>query len=806
MLQSYLKGAFRNLIKQKGFSLLNLGGLTIGIAACMLILLYVSFEMSYDQFHEKGDRIHRLRLDESRDSENSIGRVKIYGFIAPDLTEKFPEVESAARLINMHGIMGNFVMGRGDISFSVEKMYYADPELLTIFSFDMLEGNPETALVEPNSAVMTKSTARKFFGDAPALGQTIVQNGETSYQITGVIQDIPENSHIKFDYLLSYESLKSIRFYQHMAEWADWYTYVLLRPEVNTDNFNQKLQAANLIAEHFGERRQSEAVSQLSLQPLPEIHLNSHLEGELEINGSAVLTYSLLIVAFLILLIAWINYINLSTARSLDRAKEVGVRKVVGANRGSLIGQFLLESMLLNIVAFILAAVLVAALLPNFNQLVGKTITMSTYGRSELWGILLACFAFGSLLSSFYPAFVLSEFRPIAILKGNLNFAGGSGSALLRKGLVVFQFAASIALIAGTWAVYQQLSFMRSQELGINIDQTLIVRGPASVEGDYMPLFNSFKTSIGQQSAVKSVTASSNIPGRESTWGGGVRRQDGEPGAVTNYDFMGIDYDFLDAYDMKMVAGRNFSRDFPSDVSGVLLNEAALPHLNAQSPEAIIGEKLLGWRNREYTVLGVVANHHQLSLHQAHLPTVYFLRENGNFYSIKLSSKDIAGTVAAIQSEFDQQFAGNPFDYFFLDTYFDRQYQSDQRFGRVFSLFSGLAILIACLGLFALSSYMAMKRTKEIGIRKVLGASVPDIISLLSRDFLFLIAVANIIALPFARYLIQKWLENYAFRIAMGWELFAIPVIIVAGIAVVTVGFQALKSALANPADALRYE
>lgn len=804
MIQNYFKIAVRNLKKHKLFSLINFFGLTIGMAAGIIILLHVSFELSYDDFHEDSTDIYRVTMNESRDGVATTGRAKVYGFIAEDLQENFPEVMAAGRIINLSGIMGNFTMGYQDKQFALERAYYGDPSLFRIFSFKAEAGNLPQALAAPFSVVVTESFARKFFGEESPLGKTLIQNGGDAYQITAIIADIRENSHLQFECIFSLSSLEEERIWQYMPGWADWLTYIRLTPDTDPNIFLEKMTEANIVANHLNNASANGRSSSLDLQPLGDIHLYSHLEGEASVNGNATLTFSLLIIAFFILLIAWINYINLATARSMERAREVGIRKVVGAQRQGLIMQFVLESLLLNVIAAALAVLLVRDQLPFFAQLLGHPLEFSFYGQHLLWGILAMFFIAGVVLSSIYPAWVLSAHQPIAVLKGSLSRGRQTFSS--RKALIIFQFAASIVLITMTAAIYQQINFMRSKSLGVNIDQTLIVAGPAVVGDDYISDVNGFRNDLTMQSAIKSTTVSTNIPGRESTWGGRIRLRNAESATPLGADFMGIDYNFIDAYEMRMLEGRAFSEEFPSDESAVILNESAARQLGFTDYTAAIGEVALGWRNREFEIIGVMADHHQLSLHEAMQPTVYFLRKTGSFYSIKLQSNNIASTIEMIQARYDAHFPGNPFDFYFLDSYFDRQYRADYRFGQVFSLFSGLAILIACLGLFAFSAFTASRRTREVGIRKVLGASSTGIFQLLSKDFLRIILIAALFALPATLWLVNAWLENYAFRISPGLLLFTLPPLLVLMVALFTVSIQAVKSALINPVEALRHE
>ena len=802
MLRNYLKITLRHLAGHKLHAAISIGGLTIGVAACLLISLYVDFEMGYDRFHENSSRIYRVTLNQSSEGESISQRAKVYGFLGPILQENFPEVEACTRLINLQGIMGNQVMAYGDRKFTEEKMYYADASLFGIFSFKFIAGDPQQVLGEPHSVVVTQSTALKYFGQESPLGKTLLLNGEETFQVTGVMADVPENSHLKFDLLLSLETLKNEKY---MLGWADYLTYVLLTPQTRPEAFQTKLNSANLVARNLGADPASGQSTRLGLQPLTEIHLHSHLEGEAEINGSAVATYGLALVAFLILVIAWMNYINLSAARSLDRAKEVGIRKVVGAQRGHVRTQFLFESLVINALAFVVALLLTEELLPIFSQFLDVPLTWLAYGRLSVSLVLTVIMLFGSLLASFYPAAVLASFQPIKSLKGMVP--RGRGKASLREALVVYQFAATVILMAATWAIFEQLSYMRHQELGIDIAQTLVVKAPSISDSTYTSRLDRYKTELLGHAAIRSLTVSTNVPGRESTWGGAVRRFGDNVAEPVDVDYIGIDSDFLDAYGLQLLAGRKFSPQFGADHQAVLVNDVALRQLRYRSAAEIIGQQLTAWRSQTFEVVGVVDTYQQLSLQHAQIPTVYFLRPgSGDFFSIKFQPADLPGTLALIRSEYERLFPGNPYEDFFLDDYYNRQYRADQRFGLILGVFSGLAVCIACLGLLASVLDATTRRTKEIGVRKVLGASAFNVTVLLSKDFLFLVGVANVIALPIAGLVIQKWLQNYAFRIELGIAVFAVPALAVIVIALLTVSIQAVRAAVANPVESLRYE
>lgn len=797
MLKSYLKTAIRNLSRNRIYSLINIGGLCAGLSACLLIVIYVNQQLSYDRFHEKSEWIYRIQMGQYEQGELVSQRARVFGFLGPQVVQTFPEIRAAARLINLQGIMGNYVMSNGEIRFKEDIVYYADQAFFDIFTHHFIEGDADRALTEPHTIVMTKSFARKYFGDVPTLGKSVVLNGSDAYRVTGIIEDVPENSHLPFDFLLSFKSIENQTF---MLGWADFLTYVLLEPGTSPQAVSEKLNQANMVSAQLGEMQHVK----LALQPVLDIHLYSRVEGEAAPNGSATVTYGLALIAFLILLIAWINYVNLSTARSLDRAREVGMRKVVGARPRSLISQFLLESLVVNFLAVVLALIVVMQALPAFSRLTGQTMLLSFNGGTVVWSIAIVSLLAGTLFASMYPAWILASFQPITALKAKTF--GGQKQFPIRKILLVTQFAVAVILIAATTAVFKQMRYLQNQDLGVDIAQTLIVRAPSVVDSTYSQQFNSFKQSLSTLAAVQSVTAATNIPGRESTWGGSVRRVGTETDADIDADFTGIDYDFIPAFGMNVLAGRNFSRDFQADRSAVLLNEAAARQMGWEQPEAALGKRIVGWRDETFEVIGVLENHHQLSPQYAQSPTVFFLRASGNFYAIKLASSDLPQTIDAIEQRYQRHFAGNPFDYYFLDEYFSRQFRADLNFGKILGFFSALAILIACLGLFALTADIALKRMREIGIRKVLGATLPDVVVLLSRDFMALVAGAILIGLPVAAMIIQKWLENYASRIEVGWSMLATAAILVIAIALLTVSMQAVRAALSNPIDTLRSE
>ena len=799
MPKNHVSAVVRSLMRHKLYTMANLGGLMTAISACLIIFLYTSSELNYDRFHEHGEQVYRLTLEGYREGRVVYQRAKTYGFIAPELSAAFPEIKSACRLINLQGIMGNQIMRYGDAVFAEEKMYYTDASFFDVFSFRLIEGDPAEALTRPYTAVITKSAAKKYFGKTDPMRKMIELSGSRLFQITGVMADIPENSHLRFTFLLSFAS---IRTESYMLSWADFLTYLRLDPAQDPAAFMAKLDAFPVIQEHLGPQ---EISYKMGLQPLFSIHLHSHLTGEAEINGSAAITYGLIIVALLILVIAWINYINLSAVHTFERAKEIGMRKILGAGRRDLIVQFLAESGMLISAAVVLSLFATELLLPLVSGITGYRPDLYTLDRPDVWIGLILVFVSGNVLVSLYPAFMVSAFRPVRILKGLQT--GGAGRWTYRKLLIIAQFIISVVLIVITVTVFKQISYMRSQELGINISRTIIIKAPGVENKDQTARMKTYRSVLEASAGIRSVTLSSNIPGRESTWGSGIRLLGTSEVDAVGAVFIGIDYDYIPAYDLKIIAGRGFSEAFPSDRGSVLLNETAARVLGFDRPEKIINEQVIAWRETAYRVVGVIKDHHMRSLQYDFKPTVYFLRpDGGNFISVKTASARTAEIIGFIEKQFRDLFPGNPFEYFFLNEYFGKQYRAEQNYGKIFMIFTVLAVFIACLGLFALSAYAAIRRTREISIRKILGASVTRILFILSKDFMLLVCIATIIALPPALYLSREWLSNYAYRMQLSWEVLIFPVLGVLVIAFITTGVQAMRTALRNPVHTLRQE
>lgn len=810
MLRNYLKIALRNLFKNKVFSIVNILGLAVGMTACLLLIQYVSFEQSYDDFHANKDRIYRVPMFKYEKGEAEQTFAFTFPAVAPHLKREFPEIEEAIRMRRT-----GFVVKYEDKVYS-ERVYFVDEAFPTMFSFPFKNGDPATVLDGAYDMAISESTAKKYFGDENPIGKSLRMgrgSSELSFAVKGVFEDVPENSHMQFNFLMPYQTyVDLVRQSGGDAEnswgWSDFYTYILLKPNADPDALEAKFPA--FMEKYKGEdfKRFGFTIA-LGLQPLTYIHLHSDLSYEMRVNGNARYVAFLGIIGLLILLIAWINYINLSTARSLDRSKEVGVRKVTGATKFQLVRQFLFETLLVNLIALIIAIFLFELSMPYFEELAGKAMEGTLLNSWQFWLTLVTVFGIGAILAGLYPAFVLSSFRPIAALRNNLSargvFSRGGG---LRKVLVVVQFIASIGLIAGTIALYHQIQFMRQQDLGVDIEQTLVLVDNTGHDSTFIEKVNTFKESLLANTNILSFTASGDVPGREVGGSWNMKRADDQEENLKRARVFEIDPDFVTNYELEVLSGRNFSRDFGTDEQSVLVNETAVRVFGFNSPDNAIGKEISNASgSQRFRIIGVLEDYHQESLKLNFKPIVFFTQQYGwDYYSMKVKTDDISATVSFVEKQWKTHFPGAPLRHFFLDDYFNQQYAADVKFGWVVGLFSFLAILVACLGLFGLSYFTVAKRTKEIGIRKVLGASLNQILILLSKDYLWLILLASVVALPAAYYFTESWLQNYAYNINLGWWFFILPIFVVALIALFTVGYQSIKAALANPVESLKYE
>ncbi|MGN6540682.1 MAG: ABC transporter permease [Ginsengibacter sp.] len=807
MIKNYFKIGWRNLMRHKAYSGINIFGLAIGIASCLLIMQYVNYELSYENFQVNKDRIYRVQQDRYDNGKLSTQWAAGAFGVGNAFKDAIPGIEAYVKVVN-----------RGDVTtevqnqpLKIEDVFFASGSFFNIFTYPLLSGDKSTALKEPNTAALSETTARKIFSSSNVIGKRLELNGKSSYLITAVFKDAPGNTQLKPNILLSYETFVKMNTDssgngpETAWEWDGCLTYLLLRKDANPKEVEKKFAA---VAEKFvgTDMKKYNAAVVYKLQPLNDIHLYSHYMMEPGQTGNGKTVYLLLGIAFFIVIIAWINYINLATARAITRAREVGVRKAIGSQRKQLVLQFLSESAVMNGIALVLAILIVMIAIPGFNALSGQKLSFTLFVKYQFWLSLIALFITGVFLSGLYPAFVLSGFKPVEVLKGNMGSTKQSG--LLRKSLVVFQFAASLFLLIGTVTVYQQIQYMRRQSLGININQTLVVNEPTvGIDSTYPQKMTAFKNELSQNTSIKDITVSTSIPGEPVGWNaGGIKLVGADENTQKQYRVIGVDYDYMKTYGLKLIAGREFSKSFGSDDSTVIFNRKAVEQLGFNKPEEALNKRIDFWGGK-YTIVGVTENFHQQSLQDAFEPLILRLIPDVKGYlSVKTNGADAAKTINVVKAGWNQFFPGNTFDYFFLDQHFNDQYKADQRFGQVFGLFTGLAILVACMGLFGLASFTTIQRTKEIGIRKVLGASVFNILKLLYREFALLLLIAFVISIPLAWIATSNWLQGYAFRINIHWPFFALPFLTIAAIALITVSFQSIKAALANPVKSLRSE
>jgi len=794
LFKNYFKIALRSLWKHKAFSLINILGLAVGMTACFLIFLYVRFETSFDNFHSKAGRIYRV-VSEVRTPTETIKIGLTTTPVAVNMKRDFPEVEEAVRL-GRDGLL----VRKGDTKFQETNTVLADSGLFKIFDFPLIEGNRNTALKEPMSVILSQSAAKKYFGNGKAYGQHLLLTGAAiNSTVTGIMKDIPRNSQIQADMIVSLSSFQAI--YGRPISDSEWtnhnyYTYILLAPHADAKALEAKLPAFQEL-HHGAEAKKLQMQDYLSLEPLRYVYLRSKLDGF--VTGSITNVYIFSIIAIFILCIACINFINLTTARSVERAKEVGIRKVIGAVRSQLVGQFIGESIIISLLAFVFAVFLSSLLLPLFNQVAGNQISESIF-RNPTDVVGLFCLSLlAGFLAGTYPSLVLSSFKPVVVLKG--RFSSGTKGMILRKGLVVFQFAISIILIVGTLVVYAQLSYMRKQDLGFSKDQTMVIFTNFDKNKE------AFKQSLSMIPGVMSSTFSSGVPGGDHN--SAYTQIENKKGEMqkTNLDGYFVDFDFIKQYGFKIVAGRPLSREFRTDSSkAMLINETAAKMLGYQTPQEAVGRNFDQW-GRQGKIIGVLKDFNYESLQQNIKPfTMRFESWGFGTISIKISSTMMPETIKAISDKWAQTIPNRPFEYNFLDQQFDQKYRAEDKFGNLFFNFAVLAIFISCLGLLGLASYSTIQRTREIGVRKVLGASVSNIVNLLSVDFIKLVLIAFVIAAPIGLLGMNKWLQDFAYHIHISWWVFAVAGMISIAIAFLTISFQAIRAAVANPVTSLRSE
>lgn len=820
MVRNLLLTALRSLKKNKFFSILNILGLGIGLAVFLLIAQYVKFERSFENFVPDADNIYRVSLTQLASNEQIFSSAENYPGVAHALKNDLPEVVDCARLYNM-GYKNNVIITYEDarpepIAFKHRRFLYADSSFLPMMGYTLSSGDITNALAESFTAVITERYAKMYFGDQDPIGKMLhMQDDDYNNElvrVTGVVKDVP-NTHLKFDILFSYKTLFS-RFDQARSRYdqswgrKDMYTFVKLQPGTDPEAVEAKL--PGIVDKYKPQLKERNMREVLALQPLKSLHLKSNLSEEPETNGDEKIVVFLGLIGIFVLVIAWINYINLSTAKAMERAKEVGVRKVMGAFRFQLVRQFLVEAGLVNLLSIIIALLIVLLVLPYFNSLSGLSLTASYLIQPWFIGLLGLIWICGTVLSGFYPALVLSSFKPVVVLKGKLK--NSLGGILLRKGLVVFQFMTSVALIAGTLIVYRQLNFMMTRNIGVNIDQVMVVERPGIAPRD-RSAFNSaidvFRNELKKSPDIQAMAASVTIPGKQREFKASVKKYGSSDDQMVTLRFNSMDYTFMDVFKMQLLAGRNFAEEFTNDQdTSVIISQSASKLLGFNKPEEAIGQTItipeFEWSP---IIVGVVNDYHQVSLKKSLDPMIFYCTAyGGEYYSLRVKTDDLPNTIEHVRASWTKAFAGNPFEYFFLDDYFNRQYENERKFGKLFTVFAILAIAVGCIGLFGLSAYTATQRTKEIGIRKVLGSSESGIFTLLSKEYLKLVTLSILLASPLVWFFMRDWVNSFPYHTSISPWIFLLSGLMVLVISLLTVSYQTIKAARTNPITSLRYE
>jgi putative ABC transport system permease protein len=802
MLKSYFKTAFRNLLRYKGYSFINIFGLAAGMACSLLIFLFVEDEVSYDRFHSDASNIYRVVKDFVNDDGSHLPDATTPPAVAPAIQKEIPEVTHVTRVFPNWG--SNFLISYGDKKITEEKLYRVDSSFFDVFTFPFVQGNTKNAFKEVNSIIVTETASKRYFGNDNPMGKTLHVDQLGDLMVTGVLKDVPPNSHFHFDFLISVRKFSG----NIDADWGfyNFYTYTRVKPNTNIANLTKKIQ-------EIYKRNNDEATNVFYTQRLTDIHLASNLKWELEPNSDKLYVYVFTIIAIFIILIAGINYVNLATAKASVRAKEIGVRKVAGAFRSSLVKQFLVESVITCLVAAVLAVIIAQLLLPAVNTLTQKQLTV--IHNPGVLGYMILAASFLGIIAGFFPAIYLSSFKPIIVLKG-LKF-NEKGTLSLRKALVIVQFTISIALIIGALIISQQMHFIQSAKLGINMEQVIVVKNAGFLSSTDR---NAFQNTALQIPGISKIATSDGVVGGQN-WTNGMNLKGSQNSQLVN--FLSVSDDFLNVLGIEIKEGRGFSSRFPADtmnngipggpldqsIGGIVLNETAIKDLGVPAPA--VGQQIL-WGNDAdtmyyVTVVGVAKDFHFTSLRNQIKPFAFINnpRRAANF-TVKLSTDNIKGSLAQLENTWKKFSADRPFEYNFLDETYSKLYQSEGRFQKVFISLVILGIIIACLGLLGLAAFATQQRVKEIGIRKVLGASVASVVTLLSKDFLKLVIIALILAVPIGWWAMNKWLLDFAYRINIQWWVFIVAAVIAILIALITISTQAIKAAISNPVKSLRTE
>lgn len=796
MFKNDFKTALRIIRKEKLYTSINVLGLTSGLVIALMILFYVKFELSYESGNPKADRIARITMD-YMDGETLIDQdCETYHVLGPMLKEEFPEVKEFARAFRL----GETIVTADQKKFRTIP-WAVDPSFLSIFNYPLLRGDDASALQSPDEVVLTETIARTYFGTTDVVGETIkLSIASDPMKVVGVIEDSPANTHLKFELLFSYTTTKGM-LDKRESVWNnnDTFTYLELTDSEKFSTFEQS------VAQLTKKLNENESIEneRIAAQRIEDIHLYSDKSYEAEQNGEASTIYFLFGVALLVIIIAIVNYINLSTAKSLDRAKEVGIRKVVGSSTGQLRVRFFIESLLINIFAGVLSLGLIGTLFGNFKQLAGLPLTMEIFTDTTFWAAFSLLLIISIVLSGSFPAFILSSFKTLSVLKG--KFTHSAGGVVLRKALVIFQFSIAIFLLVQTFTATKQLDYMQEKDLGLAAEQVLVVHAPQTKAE--MDNYGTFKNELLSRATIKSASTSTCVPGLPTSMMGsttGINLVGALEEHSFNFFIYYMDDQLIPTMQMDLLAGENFLEGSENE-GKIIVNEETMRLWGLSNPEEAVNQKVDFWGS-ERTISGVLKNFHQTGVKSEHIPMIFIYGDFGDYVSVRLTKGDLSQQMEDIKELYESQFANSPFEFFFLDQKFDSHYKTDQQFQKVFRILSTFAILITCLGLFGLASFTVAKRAKEIGIRKVLGASVPQIITLLSKDFVILVVVSAVIAIPVTYFLIQNWLATYAFRIDVNLWFFVGPALLIILVAFATVFSQTLKISNANPVESLRDE
>lgn len=807
------KIALRNLGKHKLYSFINISGLALGIAACLIIAHYVTFQLSFDTSFDNSDRLYRVHMTRYQNGVDQGTDPNVGYGLGPAIQEAAPEIEKAS-LIHFYydgAIVSKAIDSTASTPFQEKDILFVEPSFIDMFSLEFLSGDPKTALDNPNSVIITESIMKKYFGETTSspLGEILNIIGDWGeaggFSISGIIKDFPDNSHLEIDMLLPMSNVLKDRQYQTEASawgWSNFELYVQLLPQITEDAVEDKI--AGLMKKYVGEEMEQNGEDRIpSIQSIEELHLNSERTGE---EGAMNSVYFLILIGAFILVIAWINFINLSTAKSAERSREVGVKKAMGAVKRQIIHQFLTESFWLNLFATLLGIAVAYILLPKLGTIIGESFTLDLSNGVTL--IIIGSMIFiGPLLAGIYPAFVMSAFKTTESLKGIRNM--GKSRVPLRKVLVVFQFVISTLMIAGTYVVSEQLKFMRNQSTGFEMEKMLVVKGPrTSVK---FASFQKFRNDTKALASVESFATSRSIPGAGYNWGTEMYKFGSPKSSRNTVSVTWVDPDFIPTYELEMLAGRDFSDPITDAedlnvANGAIINEATLRVYDLGTPEEAVGQKLV-ISGTTIPIRGVSKDHNWKSLHSEITPSVFlFSPASKDYFSIKLNMTNAEESISTISDFYAANFPGNPIEYYFLDDFFNEQYNADREFGQIFNSFAVFAIVAACLGLFGLTAFSMLQKSKEIGIRKVLGAKMGHITYLFSKNYLLLILIANALAIPLSYFGMKYWLQDFAYAIAISPKLFIVPVILLMLIALITITFQTMKVATANPVKSLRSE